>query len=322
MWMKNIQGWRYDMLHNNFTFRSDEGTEIYVNQWMPEEKAQVKGIVQIAHGMAETSDRYARFADRLTANGYIVYANDHRGHGKTAKTLEHVGYLAEKDGFHWLVEDVHKLSEIIKKSHPNLPLFLFGHSMGSFIAQRYITQYGNILKGVILSGSNGRQGIILNAALLLAKGEIRKNGRKARSEKLNSLIFGKYNKAFHPARTEFDWLSRDDAEVDKYINDPFCGGVFTAGFFYDFFTGLKEIEDKNKLKYIPKELPIYIFSGDKDPVGQNGKGIIKLYNTYQKLGIHDVAYKLYENGRHEMLNETNREEVMQDVIHWLNMKSE
>ena len=305
------------MINKSFTFKSEDNTEIYVNKWLPMDDINVKGIVQIAHGMAETSNRYERFANLLTDNGYIVYANDHRGHGKTASVIENVGYLAEKGGFKHLVEDTHKLTEIIKTSHPNLPVYLFGHSMGSFIAQRYIMLYGNELKGVILSGSNGKQGIMLDIGLLLAKDEIKKKGRKAKSEKLNKIMFGSFNNAFKPTKTEFDWLSKDEVEVNKYIDDPFCGGVFTAGFYYDFFIGLKEIENKNHLGNVPKDLPIYIFSGDKDPVGKNGKGIIKLFNTYKKLNIKDVTYKLYKDGRHEMLNEINKEEVMNDVINWL-----
>lgn len=306
------------MFEKEFTFRSEEGTEIFAYEWKPDDKVKVKGIVQLAHGMAETGARYKRFANKLTENGYIVYINDHRGHGKTAKTVENLGYLADSEGFKWLVEDLHQLSGIIKKANPNLPLFLFGHSMGSFVTQRYIMQYGKELKGTILSGSNGKVGLILHIAHFLAKSEVKKNGRRAKSEKLNKMSFGSYNNAFKPTRTDFDWLSSDDAEVDKYINNPYCGTIFTAGYFYDFLTGLKEIEDKNNLNNVPKELPIYIFSGDKDPVGKNGKGVIKLFSTYKGVGIKDLTYKLYKDGRHEMLNETNREDVMRDVIDWLN----
>jgi alpha-beta hydrolase superfamily lysophospholipase len=307
------------MLSNNFIFNSVDGTKVFVYNWIPDNGVKVKGIVQIAHGMAETAARYEAFAEYLTANGYIVYANDHRGHGKTAVTVENLGYLADEDGFHWLVKDQHQLSEIIKKENPALPLFLFGHSMGSFITQRYIMLYGSELKGAILSGSNGKQGMMLNVAKLLAKNEIKKQGRKAKSYKLNNMTFSSYNNAFKPNRTEFDWLSRDNAEIDKYINDPFCGTVFTAGFYYDFFTGLKEIEKKKNLSLVPKGLPIYIFSGDKDPVGKFGKGVINLNKTYKDYDIKDVTYKLYEGGRHEMLNEINRNEVMNDIVDWLNL---
>ncbi|TGE35238.1 alpha/beta hydrolase [Desulfosporosinus fructosivorans] len=305
------------MSRNEFTFRSEEGTEIFVSTWMPDDKVTAKGIVQIAHGMAETGARYERFAKKLTENGYIVYINDHRGHGKTAKTVGNVGYLAETEGFKWLVEDLHQLSAIIKREKPNLPLFLLGHSMGSFVTQKYIMLYGQELKGTILTGSNGKQGIILHIARLLAKVEVMIHGRRAKSEKLAKMSSGRYNKAFKPNRTDFDWLSRDTTEVDKFINDPFCGTVFTAGFFYDLLTGLIEIENKRNIATVPKELPIYIFSGDKDTVGRQGKGIIKLFDTYKEIGIRNVSCKLYKDGRHEMLNETNREEVMRDVIAWL-----
>ncbi|AFM40027.1 lysophospholipase [Desulfosporosinus acidiphilus SJ4] len=305
------------MISQNFTFKSQEGTEIFVYTWMPDKMTNARGIVQIAHGMAETGARYERFAEKLTDHGYIVYIHDHRGHGKTAKTVENLGILAESEGFKWLVEDLYQLSEIIKQNHPELPLFLFGHSMGSFVTQRYIMLYGRRLKGVIISGSNGRQGILLSLGICLAKAESKKHGRKARSEKLTNLTLGSYNKSFKPNRTKFDWLSRDTAEVDKFIQDPFCGTTFTAGFFEDLLTGLKEIEHKPNLALVPKELPVYIVSGEKDPVGKNGRGILKLFNTYKKLGLHDVTYRLYKDGRHEMLNETNREEVMNDIILWL-----
>ncbi|MDQ7093714.1 alpha/beta hydrolase [Desulfosporosinus sp. PR] len=305
------------MLSQTFTFKSGEGTEIFGYKWLPEQTTKVKGLVQIAHGMAETGARYERVAEKLTANGYIVYIHDHRGHGKTAQTLDKLGILAETKGFKWLVEDLHQLSGMISKDYPELPLFLLGHSMGSFVTQKYIMLYGKALKGAILSGSCGKQGILLSAALYLAKAEVKKHGRKARSEKLTKVTLGNYNKAFKPKRTDFDWLSRDAAEVDKYIQDPFCGTVFSAGFFEDFLGGLKDIEDKRNLALVPIELPIYIFSGEKDPVGKNGRGVIKLVKTYQKMGLRDVSYKLYQDGRHEMFNEVNRDEVIGDVIAWL-----
>ena len=304
------------MLATNFTFKSGDGTDIYVYKWMPKD-LKAKGVVQISHGMAEHAARYERFASYLTKNGYIVYANDHRGHGKTAGSVENLGYLGDREGFEWLVRDMHSLSKIIINENPSLQLFLLGHSMGSFAAQRYIMDYGNELSGVILSGSNGKQGIALKIGSALAKWEINKYGGKHQSVTMDNLVFAGYNKAFKPNRTSSDWISRDNEEVDKYINDPYCGTVFTAGFFYDFLTGLIKIEDKNNINKIPKNLPILIFSGDKDLVGKNGKGIIDLYNRFKNCGAKDVKYILYKNGRHEMLNEINRDEVMEDVVQWL-----
>lgn len=305
------------MISKNFEFKSGDNTDIFVYNWMPEDDIKVKGIVQISHGMAETAARYEGFAKALTKNGYIVYANDHRGHGETAKTVENLGFLAKEDGFLWMVKDLHQLSKIIVKEYPQKPLFLFGHSMGSFVAQRYIMLHGNELKGVILSGSNGKQGIILDIGRIFARREIKKHGPRTQNHKLNHMFFGGFNKAFNPNRTEFDWLSRDEEEVDKYIRDPFCGTVFTSQFFYDFLTGLKEIENKDNLELVPKDLPIYIFSGDKDPVGKFGKGATNLFERYKKYGMKDVRYKLYKDGRHEMLNEINKDEVINDIITWL-----
>ncbi|HGM1582327.1 TPA: lysophospholipase, partial [Clostridioides difficile] len=280
-----------------------------------------KAVIQIAHGMAETAQRYETFAKVLTKNGYIVYINDHRGHGKTAKIIENVGHLAEKEGFRCLVEDMYTLTNIIKKENEDLPIYLFGHSMGSFASQRYIMDYSNNLSGLILCGSNGKQGIILNLAHLIINREIKKYGRRFKSNKINNLIFGgeiiRRNE-----KTKFDWLSRDKEQVEKYINDPFCGVVCSCGFFYDLVQGLKEIEDKENLKKVPLDIPIYIISGDKDPIGKNGKGVLRLRDRYIKLGVKDVTCKLYKDGRHELLNEINREEVFEDIICWLNNKIE
>ncbi|HBF7178208.1 TPA: lysophospholipase, partial [Clostridioides difficile] len=296
----------------NFTFKGEEGLDIYTYKWEDENIKKPKAVIQIAHGMAETAQRYETFAKVLTKNGYIVYINDHRGHGKTAKIIENVGHLAEKEGFRCLVEDMYTLTNIIKKENEDLPIYLFGHSMGSFASQRYIMDYSNNLSGLILCGSNGKQGIILNLAHLIINREIKKYGRRSKSNKINNLIFGgeiiRRNE-----KTKFDWLSRDKEQVEKYINDPFCGVVCSCGFFYDLVQGLKEIEDKENLKKVPLDIPIYIISGDKDPIGKNGKGVLRLRDRYIKLGVKDVTCKLYKDGRHELLNEINREEVFEDI---------
>ncbi|HBF4090272.1 TPA: lysophospholipase, partial [Clostridioides difficile] len=288
----------------NFTFKGEEGLDIYTYKWEDENIKKPKAVIQIAHGMAETAQRYETFAKVLTKNGYIVYINDHRGHGKTAKIIENVGHLAEKEGFRCLVEDMYTLTNIIKKENEDLPIYLFGHSMGSFASQRYIMDYSNNLSGLILCGSNGKQGIILNLAHLIINREIKKYGRRSKSNKINNLIFGgeiiRRNE-----KTKFDWLSRDKEQVEKYINDPFCGVVCSCGFFYDLVQGLKEIEDKENLKKVPLDIPIYIISGDKDPIGKNGKGVLRLRDRYIKLGVKDVTCKLYKDGRHELLNEIN-----------------
>jgi len=290
------------MLSDHKNFRSKDGTNIFVYYWYPDGNSKVKGIVQIAHGMAETAARYERLAHALTSSGFIVYANDHRGHGKTAGCIENLGFLADKDGFEWIVKDSYQLSEIIKKEHPGLPLFMLGHSMGSFVTLRYIMHYGNEINGAILSGTGKNHIIVLSIMSMIAKCEIVFFGLKKKSYILNKLIFGYFNIRFKPSRTDFDWLNRDNEEVDKYINNPYCGTVFTAEFFYD---------------YIKSLLPIYIFSGGNDPVGNFGKGVTKVFCSLKEAGINDVSMKLYPGARHETLNEINRDDVMKDVIQWL-----
>ena len=301
-----------------FTFRDPEGIEIFVYKWLPGNMLKAKAVVQIAHGMAETGARYERFAKALTEAGYIVYANDHRGHGRTAKNLTIVGYMG-KDGFNWAVKDLHQLTQLIKEENAGLPIFLLGHSMGSFLTQQYIYRYGSGLKGALLSGTSGNKGFILNIGIVLAKLTMIFKGAERASPLLNAMSFGSYNDQFKPNRTQFDWLSRDNAEVDKYVSDPFCGTLFSAGFFYDLFRGLKDIHRIQNQQKIPKNLPLYLFSGSMDPVGNYTKSVVQLIQTYQILKLSDVVYKFYSGGRHEMLNEINRDEVTQNIIGWLNV---
>ncbi|WP_044640483.1 alpha/beta hydrolase [Risungbinella massiliensis] len=299
-----------------FTFQTTDHAKIYVHKWKSD--SSPIGIVQIAHGMAEHSKRYHEFATKLVEAGYVVYANDHRGHGQTAGKEEELGYFAEENGWELVVDDLYQLTNIIKKEYPQIPFFLFGHSMGSFLSRRYIQKYGMELDGVILSGTGADQGILSWLGIQFANVERKIKGKRTKSNLLNRLVFGNFNRAFQPIRTEFDYLSRDEREVDKYIADPFCGYVPTTSFFYDLFSGVNQSDKPENLNQVPKNLPIFLFSGDQDPVGDNGRGVLKTYHHFQKAGIVDVSYKLYPGGRHEMLNESNREEVYQDVIAWLN----
>ncbi|THE10919.1 alpha/beta hydrolase [Bacillus timonensis] len=305
------------MTSTDFTFLAEDSVTIYCKKWENPE-ATPKGIVQIAHGMAEHIERYDLFAKSLTNEGYIVYGNDHRGHGKTGTNAKLVGFFAEENGFDRVVEDMLQLTEIIKKNHPHTPIFLFGHSMGSFLVRRYIQIHGDKLAGVILSGTGGDPGFIGKVGMGLAKFEMKRKGKKTKSPLMNKLTFGSYNKSFRPNRTEFDWLSRDDQEVDKYIADPLCGGIFTAGFFYDLVSGVAKVNNHNANQHIPKELPMYFMAGDKDPVGNFSKGVLEAAAMYKNVGMNNITVQLYENSRHEILKEINKEEVYKDVINWLN----
>jgi alpha-beta hydrolase superfamily lysophospholipase len=306
------------MQEQHFSWKDCEGTPIFVYHWLPDPGAAVKAVVQISHGMAETAQRYERLAEALTEHGFIVYANDHIGHGRTAGTPEKVG-IFPKQSFNKMVEHMVELTDYIRGQHHGLPVCIFGHSMGSFLTQQYMYRYPHKANAVILSGSNGKADPLLGVGISFATWIARLRGADFRSELINGLTFGAYNKAFAPNRSTFDWLSRDTEEVDKYIADPYCGALFSAGFYRDFFIGLKDIGRHENKRKIPKDLPIYIFSGDQDPVGGSGKGVLELVRQYKELGL-IVSSKLYPGGRHEMLNETNREEVTRDLLAWIHEK--
>jgi alpha-beta hydrolase superfamily lysophospholipase len=296
----------------------EDGEKVFCYKWLPKINTPPKAAIQIAHGMAEHAKRYDRFARFLADSGFCVYANDHRGHGNTAGLSGKIGHFADENGWRLAVKDMHAITNFIKGQYPGLPIFLFGHSMGSLLSRHYIALYGKEVKGVILSGTGGDPGLLGCIGKCIAFLECRIKGIRSHSLLLTKLSFGKFNDSFKPNRTDFDWLSRDDMEVDKYIEDPFCGEVFTAGFFHDLFTGMKIINQPDNIKKIPKELPVYLFSGDKDPVGNNKKGVEQVYSSYKKAGLSDVKLKFYKDGRHEMVNEINRQEVYGDIVGWLN----
>ena len=303
-----------------FRFMDSEGKNITVYKWEPQ-SGSVKGVIQIAHGMTETALRYTYFAEKLNEAGFIVYANDHRGHGNTVTSKEELGYIADEDGFHWMVEDLKELTDIIRMENHDLPIILFGHSMGSFLSQRYIQLYGDKIDGLILSGTNGKPKTITKVGRSIANYEIKKYGRRHISNTMDKLSFGDFNKNFKPNRTPYDWLCSVDEEVDKYIEDEKCGFICSSSFYYDLINGLWEIHEKKALDSIPKDLPIYIFAGDRDPVGYSGKGIINLFNLYKELNIKEVSYNLYKDGRHEMLNEWNKDKVINDILMWIEDRS-
>jgi alpha-beta hydrolase superfamily lysophospholipase len=310
------------MRKQHFIWKDAQQQNHYVYEWLPEETDTIKAIVQIAHGMSETAARYERLADILTKHGYAVYANDHLGHGRTAGSPEAVGKFG-KDSFHRMVENMGQITHQIRtKYHGKIPLFMMGHSMGSFLTQYYMVSYLNqhpdYVQGIILSGSNGKEGAALQVGIAIAAAEAAIRGDHYRSKLLTNLSFGAFNKKYAPNRTAFDWLSKDAVEVDKYVNDPYCGVMFTAGYFRDFFKGLKVIHRTEHVNKIRKDLPIFVFSGEDDPVGGHGKGVRRLLSMYEALGLQNVSSKLYPGGRHEMLNEVNRDEVMDDIAAWLN----
>ena len=291
-----------------------DGSEIYLRKWLPE--ADPRGIIQIAHGMTEHAGVYTDFIAALLEAGYGVYAHDHKGHGKTVKREEDYGHFEPNVGWNEAVSDVIFVSETIRKEQ-TCPLFLLGHSMGSFLSRRAVQLKGELYDGFLISGTGGNPGILGSIGHKVATIEMKLRGAKTKSPMLNFLSFGNFNSHFKPNRTEFDWLSSDNSQVDKYIADPLCGFICTTSFYRELFSGVLEVNKLDEFKKTPKNLPIHIFSGDRDPVGDMGKGVKEVYENYKKCGVKDVTLRLYENGRHEMFHEVNRDEVFQDLISWL-----
>ncbi|MGA3308811.1 MAG: alpha/beta hydrolase [Xanthobacteraceae bacterium] len=300
------------MQASTFTLATPDGVSLFVYRWLPD--APPKAVVQIAHGLAEHAARYARLAEALTRAGYAVYANDHRGHGRTARTPAQLGLFAERDGWTKCVDDLWLLNRRIAADHPGLPIVLLGHSLGSFMTQDFICEHGEALAAAVLSASNGKPPPIAPIGLLLARLERLRLGPRGHSPLMQALFFGAFNKPFAPARTPFDWLSRDTAEVDKYIADPLCGFESAAQLYIDVLQGLRETAKPSRQARIPKTLPIYIFNGSRDPVSDN---IEQLLDAYRAAGLKQVVHKVYADGRHESLNETNRDVVTRDLIAWL-----
>lgn len=294
-----------------FRLKADDGVEIFVHRWLPD--GDPKAVVQIAHGLAEHAGRYERVAEALTGAGYAVYANDHRGHGQTAKPGE-LGFFAAREGWAKCLGDLWSLNRRIATDLPGKPIVFLGHSMGSFMGQQFAAEHSDALAGCILSGSNGAPPAIAGVGRLIARFERLRLGPQGRSQLLQKMMFGEFNRRFEPARTAFDWLSRDPSEVDRYIADPLCGFPFTTQLAIDLLDALGPLTKPETTARIRKDLPVYVFSGARDPVGGNIDGLI---DAWRRAGVQKIAVKLYDNGRHEMLNETNRDEVTRDLLAWL-----
>ena len=285
--------------------------------YIPEDK-EIKGILQICHGMCEYIDRYSDFAKFLCENGYIVCGHDHVGHGKSSAP-EQYGFFSEEKGWQVLVDDLYKFTHIIKDMFPEYPVYLLGHSMGSFIARLYASYFPTAIEGLIISGT-GYANPAAKAGITLCNITAKKKGNMYRSEKINKLAFGNFNNRYPDKRTDYDWVCGNNAVVDKYMKDDKCMFTFTLSGFKDLFTLNCKANESTTFKNT-KDMPIFIFSGDMDPVGDFGKGVTKVYNKYSESGKNDITFRLYRGGRHEMLNEVNKEEVYIDVLSWLNEKS-
>ncbi len=304
------------MKKSHFTYPSkDNRTQIHAIAWEPE--GDPVGTLQISHGMVEYIDRYDDFATYLAGHGYYVVGNDHLGHGESVETDERHGYFAEDNGNECVIGDIQTLRKMTQEKFPDVPYFMLGHSMGSFLVRQYIESYGKGLAGAILMGTGTQSDTILRMGMRMCRRSARRHGWDYRDARIDRRAFGSYNKQFEPARTHSDWLTKDEAVIDSYDGDPWCGFMFTVNGYYHMFQGMREAQDPERIAQIPKDLPLFLVSGADDPVGDNGKGVTKAYESYREAGITDVSIKLYEGDRHEILNELDRDKVYADLLAWM-----
>jgi len=303
-----------------FYFPSSTGkNQVYARMWYPSD-GNIKGTVQIAHGIAEIINRYDDFAKFLAENGYVVIGNDHLGHGKTMGNKSNQGFFAEENGWAYVVADMKSLYNQVKYMYPDVPHILFGHSMGSFLARTYIIKYPLDFNATVLSGTGNQARAVVKIGYNIAQSTVNKNGPEFVSQKIADLSMGGYNKGFDAQPGETAWLTRDKEAVKKYDADPECGFTATCSLYRDMFGGILFVSDPENISKVNKDMPILLMSGSDDPVGEKGKGPTKAYKAYQKAGVKDVSLVLYPGGRHEMLNEINHEQVYNDVLDWMNSK--
>ncbi len=299
----------------NDWFKSDDGARLYVYRWAADGPA--RGAIHIVHGLAEHGGRYAWTARKLASDGYLVFAHDHRGHGRTAGSPENCGNLAERDGWNRAVKDIALLLEAERRENPGIPMFLLGHSMGSFMVQQMMYEHPELLDGCALSGSRGKPDLLVYLLRFLASLERMRIGASGRSRFLHSLSLKAANRHFQPVRTRFDWLSRDPATVDAFIADPLCGWIGPSQLWLDLSYGIIRIARPENQRRIPPDLPVYIFAGTADPISDGCKGLRQLIEAYRRAGLTKVRFKFYPESRHETLNEINRDEVVAELLEWL-----
>lgn len=301
------------MQKKDFTFLSaDHRTLIHCIEWKPD--TDIKAVLQIAHGMVEFINRYDRFATYLANHNILVVGNDHLGHGDSVINDNKLGYFGE-DGNQLVISDMHTLHLETKMNYPDVPYFILGHSMGSFLTRQYIEMYSQDLSGAILMGTGYQPNSALKLLQTLCLLSVKQKGWDYRNEFLTKLTLGSYNKPFEPARTKNDWLTKDETIVDEYNKNPLNNFTFTNNAYYYMAQGIQYANDH--LSDISKNLPILLISGANDPVGKNGLGVKKIYDLLLEQDIQDVSLRLYQNDRHEILNETNYKQVYQDIYDWM-----
>lgn len=309
------------VVRKEFGFQAaNGGHDIYACVWIDEDRAGHKGIVQLVHGMAEHILRYQNFAVFLAQQGFIVCGHDHAGHGRSVEKEEDFGFFGEQDNsWKYLIYDMHYMVQFIKKKFSNLPYFMIGHSMGSFLAREYAFEYKEDLSGAVFLGTSGKSAFI-DAAILLMEKETEKKGTREKGEVIHKLALETFNLRCNPKKTDYDWICTDETVVQQFIEDEKCGFVFSFAGYRDLLQLLKTISTEEWAKGIDSKFPILLVSGTEDPVGEYGKGVESVYKMLTDAGCKDLTIKLYEGDRHEVLNETDHHKVYRFILKWLNEK--
>lgn len=310
------------MVTTNFTFLSnDKKTAVHAVKWTPAE-GEAKGILQITHGMVEFIERYAVFAEYLTSHGFIVVGHDHIGHGGSVASKEDWGYFCEENPSDVVVADMHKLRTLIQEDYEELPYFMLGHSMGSFMLRKYLASHHEKLRGAIIMGTGFIPEGMTSLALMLTSVVAKLKGERYRSKLIQSLAFGADYKGFDMTgeKPENSWLTKDVEVVKAYYKEPRCTFMFTVNGYKGLFEAVNFSCNPENVAKISKKLPLFIVSGEQDPVGGLGKGVKQVYDMHQNSGALDVTYQLYKNDRHEILNETDKETVFEDILAWMNVR--
>ena len=305
------------MKKEDIYFESRDGvSKLHAIVWSDKTKNPI-GILQIIHGMAEYIDRYDDFARFMVGKGFVVVGDDHLGHGDSVGENGTYGYFCKKDPATVLVRDEHRLKKLMEAKYPGVPYYILGHSMGSFIARNYLNRYGSGIQGMIVMGTGNQSKALLGASKVLVGLTGFFCGEKHVAKFINKLAFGTYNRAIEDAKTNVDWLTKDEAIVDKYIADERCGFTFTVNGFRGLFELIYRLQKPKNLVTIPKKIPVFFVSGEEDPVGDYGEGVIGAKNDLVRAGLENVSMKLYPGDRHEILNETDKDIVYQDIYEWL-----
>lgn len=294
----------------------DNENKIHAMKWIPESKTPIC-ILQIIHGMAEYIERYDEFAENMAQKGILVVGEDHLGHGKSVGENGTYGYFCERDAATVVVRDSHRLKKMIQEQYPGVPYIILGHSMGSFILRNYLCRYGTGIQAAVIVGTGMQPKAVLAAGKAVAAVQKLFKDSKYPSSLLNAIAFGGYNKRIKGNRTVMDWLTKDEKIVDAYIQDPLCGFTFTVNGFQTIFELVSRLYKSDNLEKIPKELPVLFMSGADDPVGDYGKGVNKACRSLVDAGMKRVQMKLYSDDRHEILNETDRAKIYEDIYIWI-----